>query len=34
VIETRADLIAEYDMQHEVLDAYTIWSDDGTTSPP
>jgi hypothetical protein len=29
VIETRGDLITEYDMQHEVLDAFAIWSDRG-----
>ena len=29
VIDTRGELIAEYDMQHEVLDAFSIWSDQG-----
>ena len=30
VIDTRTALIAEYGLQHEVLDAFSIWSDSGT----
>ena len=29
VIDTRGDLIQSYDMQHELLDAFSIWSDKG-----
>ena len=29
VIETRDDIIQRYDMQHQVLDAFSIWSDRG-----
>jgi hypothetical protein len=29
VIETRGELIERYDMQHQVLDAFAIWSDAG-----
>jgi hypothetical protein len=29
VIETRTDIIQRYDMQHQVLDAFSIWSDRG-----
>lgn len=29
LIETRGELIAAYDMQHEVLDAFAIWREQG-----
>jgi hypothetical protein len=30
VIDTRGELIAEYDLQHVMLDVFDIWSDGGT----
>ena len=29
VIDTRGEIIQRYDMQHQALDAFTIWSDTG-----
>ena len=34
VIDTRAELIRDYDMEHVMLQALEIWSDDGGQAPP